>query len=300
MRARTVGRHLKESIKNLGRNGWMTIASISAVAVALMIVGLFLTVMLNLNQMANKIENDVEVRVYIDRTATQDQQDKLKEQIKSIDEVKSIKFISREEGLNELMKDFGKDADVIKPYQGDENPLNDAFEIKTDKPKQTEMVANQIMKMDNVSDVSYGKGYVKKLFKVVDVARNVGIVLILGLLFTSIFLIANTIKLTIVARSTEIEIMKLVGATNAFVRWPYFLEGLFLGIIGALIPVALLVIIYRQIYTYFIQSNYQSYVFIKLIPFSTMTLYLGGLLVFIGAVIGVWGSLTSVRKYLRT
>ncbi|GGH88903.1 cell division transport system permease protein [Pullulanibacillus pueri] len=299
MKARTIGRHLKESIKNLGRNGWMTVASISAVAVALMIVGLFLMVMLNLNKMAGQIENDVEVRAYIDLTATPQQQDELKEQIKQISEVHSIKYISREEGLKELMKDFGKDADVIKPYQGDDNPLNDAFEIKTQKPKQTEAVAKKIEKLKYVSDVSYGKGYVKKLFNVVDVARNVGIILILGLLFTSIFLIANTIKLTIVARSTEIEIMKLVGATNAFVRWPYFLEGLFLGVIGACIPVALLLIIYRQLYTYFIQNNFQSYAFIKLIPFDTMALYLAGLLIIIGAVIGVWGSLTSVRRFLK-
>ncbi|WP_188691285.1 permease-like cell division protein FtsX [Pullulanibacillus camelliae] len=299
MKARTLFRHFKESIKNLGRNGWMTVASISAVAVALMIVGLFLTVMLNLNQIANHIENDVEVRVYIDRTANSQEQDALKKQIQQIKDVKSIKYISRAEGLKELMKDFGKDADVIKPYQGDQNPLNDAFEIKTQKPKQTEAVANKVSKLDNVSDVSYGKGYVKKLFKVVDIARNVGIVLILGLLFTAIFLIANTIKLTIVARSTEIEIMKLVGATNSFVRWPYFLEGLFLGVIGALIPVILLLTAYHELYNYFIRNSYQTYLFIRLIPFSKMSLYLSALLIIIGAVIGVWGSLTSIRKYLR-
>ena len=299
MKARTLFRHLKESIKNLGRNGWMTIASISAVAVALMIVGLFLAVTLNLNKIANHIENDVEVRVYIDRTANSQEQDALKNKIQQIHDVKSIRYISRSQGLKELMKDFGKDADVIKPYQGDENPLNDAFELKAQKPKQTETIANKVSKFDNVSDVSYGKGYVKKLFKVVDIARDVGLVLILGLLFTAIFLIANTIKLTIVARSTEIEIMKLVGATNSFVRWPYFIEGLFLGVIGALIPVVILLIAYQQLYHYFIRSSYQTSVFIRLIPFHDMALYLSVLLIIIGAVIGVWGSLTSIRKYLR-
>ncbi|WEG13602.1 permease-like cell division protein FtsX [Pullulanibacillus sp. KACC 23026] len=299
MKLRTVGRHTKESFKSLARNGWMTFASISSVTVALLLVGVFLTVMLNLNNIAQQVENNVEVRVFIDNTATPAQQQELKANIQKIKNVKSITFLSKEEGLKELIKDMGSDSDVFKSLEGSQNPLPDAYVIKTYEPKQTIAVASAIQKLQYVDSVRYGKGIVEKLFKVIDVARNVGIVLILGLLFTSIFLIANTIKLTIVSRQKEIEIMKLVGATNSFVRWPFFLEGFVLGVVGALIPSCIIGLGYHELYTLFINNNYQSYVFIKLIPFKQLVFQLTILLVVIGGCIGVWGSTNSIRKFLK-
>lgn len=299
MKLRTLGRHARESAKSLGRNGWMSFASISAVTVSLLLVGLFLAVMLNLNSIADQVENNVEVDVFIDHTANAKQQDQLKDQISKLDNIKSVKFVSKEEGMKEFIKSMGSDAGVFKTMQGKENPLPDKFVIKTEQPKQTIDVAKQVQTFKYVDEVRYGKGYVEKLFHVVDIARNVGIVLILGLLFTSVFLIANTIKLTIVARRKEIEIMKLCGATNSFVRWPYFIEGFLLGLLGAVVPFLLIAVGYRELYQWFIGQNYQNYLFIKLIPYDTMTLYLGGSLILIGAVIGVWGSLQSVHKFLK-
>ncbi|MTT31581.1 FtsX-like permease family protein [Terrilactibacillus sp. BCM23-1] len=300
MKLRTLGRHARESLKNLGRNGWMTFASISAVAVALVLVGLFLSVMMNLNKIAGEIESNVEVRVYIDRTATQAQQDQLKQSLKSIGHVQSIAYQSREKGLKNLINSLGEgnDQSAFSSVKN-ENPLPDAFILKTEKPEQTITVANQVKTLPYVYKVNYGKGTVEKLFKTVRISRNVGIVLIIGLLFTSIFLIANTIKLTIVARRREIEIMKLVGATNAFVRWPYFLEGLLIGVIGSIIPIILVNVGYKAVYEKFSDAGTYSTFFIKLIPYPTMALYLSLLLVVIGAGIGVWGSVTSIRKFLR-
>lgn len=299
MKLRTVGRHSRESLKNLGRNGWMTFASISAVTVALLLVGIFLAVMLNLNNIAKQVENNVEVSVFIDNTATSAQQQQLKDNISKLPNVKSITFVSKADGLQRLIKSMGSDAAVFKSLEGSQNPLPDSFTVKTNQPKQTIAVAQAIQKFQYVDSVRYGKGYVQKLFKVIDFSRNVGIVLILGLLFTSIFLIANTIKLTIVARQREIEIMKLVGATNAFVRWPFFLEGFMLGVIGALIPSAIIGFGYHELYNVFISHNLQSYIYIKLIPTQTLILQLTGLLVVLGAGIGVWGSTNSIRKFLR-
>ncbi|MGV3489608.1 MAG: permease-like cell division protein FtsX [Tuberibacillus sp.] len=299
MKLRTLGRHGREAVKSLGRNSWMSFASISAVTVALLLVGLFLTVMLNLNNIADQVENSVEVDVFIDHTAKPDQQTALKKQIEQLDHIKSIKYVSKEEGLKDFIKSMGDDADVFKSMQGSENPLPNKFVIKTTDPKQSITVAKEVQNFNYVDEVRYGKGYVEKLFHVIDIARNVGIVLILGLLFTSVFLIANTIKLTIVARRNEIEIMKLCGATNAFVRWPYFIEGFLLGLLGAIIPFLLIAVGYRELYQWFIAKNYQAYLFVKLIPADSMTLYLGGSLILIGALIGVWGSMTSVRKFLN-
>lgn len=295
MKLRTLGRHGKESIKNLGRNGWMTFASVSAVTVALLLVGLFLTVMLNLNSIANQVEKNVEVRVFIDQTATQKQQDQLEQKLKQMPNVTSVTFESKDEGLRSLIKSMGKDGKVFSSLASD-NPLPNVFVVKTQKPQQTIAIAKEVKTYKNVSDVRYGKGTVENLFKVISVARNIGIVLIIGLLFTAIFLIANTIKLTIVARSEEIEIMKLVGASNSFVRWPFFLEGLLLGVLGSIVPIVLLTFGYQMVYQSF-ADKFNT--FFKLIQAKQMITDLGTLLILTGALIGVWGSVSSVRKFLK-
>lgn len=296
MKLRTLGRHANESFKSLGRNGWMTFASVSAVTVALVLVGLFMMVLFNLNKIAGDIESDVEVRVYVDQSATQAETDRLKNDLQQINNVQSVHFQSKSQGLDNLMESLGSDKGTFEDLKK-ENPLPNAFVLKTQRPEQTIAVANEAKSLSHVSDVRYGKGTVERLFKFINIARNVGIVLIIGLLFTSVFLIANTIKLTIVARRREIEIMKLVGATNAFVRWPYFIEGLLMGILGSIIPVFLVITVYH--FAYYNLGGNLSTMFIKLIPYQTMTVNLSLLLVAIGAAIGVWGSLSSVRKFLK-
>jgi cell division transport system permease protein len=296
MKFKTLLRHNKEGIKNLARNGWMTFASVSAVTVTLLLVGVFLLLLLNINAIATQLEDDVEIRVYLDITADEKQQDELKKRIDKISNVKSIKFVSKEEGLAEFIESLGEQGEVFK-FLEDENPLPDAYVVKTTDPQDTAKVAEQIQHYEHVSSINYGKGTVEKLFKVTETARNIGIILILGLLFTAMFLIANTIKLTIVSRGREIEIMKLVGATNSFIRWPFFVEGLLLGIIGALIPIVLLYFGYQLLYEAF--SVNLATLFVQLLPVNTLMLKLSGLLISLGALIGVWGSLTSVRKFLR-
>lgn len=296
MKFKSLARHFKEGTKNLARNGWMTFASVSAVTVTLLLVGAFLILLLNINAMATQLEDDVEISVFIDRTATPEQYDELKEKIDQIPEVKSIEFVSKEEGLDQFIESLGEQGQVFTLVE-DENPLPDKYVVKTVEPQDTGKVAGQIQHYSSVQEVNYGKGTVEKLFKVTDTARNIGIILILGLLFTAMFLIANTIKLTIVARGREIEIMKLVGATNSFIRWPFFVEGLLLGVIGAIIPIVLLYFSYEFLYEAF--SLNLATLFIQLLPVNSLMLKLAGLLISLGALIGVWGSLTSVRKFLR-
>jgi cell division transport system permease protein len=151
--------------------------------------------------------------------------------------------------------------------------------------------------MQYVSNVQYGKGQIEKLFSTVKIGRNIGIVLIAGLLFTAMFLISNTIKITIYARRTEIEIMKLVGATNWFIRWPFLLEGLFLGFMGALLPIVLIMSAYNSVHTV-LQEKLQGTIF-ELLPYNPFVFQLAGLLVLIGCLIGMWGSVMSVRKFLK-
>jgi cell division transport system permease protein len=296
MKIRTIRRHLRESLRSIARNGWMTFASVSAVTVTLLLVGVFFVIMMNLNNVATSIEEDVEIRVHIDVAANKDDQQALRAKIEQIPEVKTVKFSSKEAELEGIIESLGEEGEAFKLFEQD-NPLNDVYIVKTKNPVDTMKTAKKIEKLEYAAKVKYGQGEVEKLFGFTKVSRNVGLALIGGLLFTAIFLISNTIKITIVARRREIEIMRLVGATNAFIRWPFFLEGLWLGVLGAIIPIIGVGTSYFYVYDY-LKPKLQDH-FIKLLEFSPFIFQVSGLLLLMGALIGVWGSLMSVRKFLK-
>ncbi len=296
MKLRTIGRHVRESFKSIWRNGWMTFASVGAVTVTLLLVGVFYVILMNLNEVANSIEEDVTIKVLIDTTATPDQQKALETELKSMPEIKSVVFSSKDNELNQLVDSFGQQGEILKLYE-QENPLNDAFLVKAAEPETTKQVAKKIEKLESVHLVNYGQNDVDKLFKIISISRNVGLVIIIGLLLTAVFLISNTIKITIVARRREIEIMRLVGATNGFIRWPFFLEGLWLGIFGSIIPITIIAILYKNIYGYLapkLEGN-----FIQILEFTPFVYQVSLLLLLMGCIIGVWGSMMSVRKFLK-
>jgi cell division transport system permease protein len=296
MKFRTIGRHIRESFKSIFRNGWMTFASVSAVTVTLLLVGVFFVIIMNLNSVATSIEKDVSIKVLIDTTADENQQKELEQQLKNMPEVGSIKYSSKDNELDRLIESFGEDGHLLALYEQD-NPLNDAFVIKAKNPEMTNAVAEQVSSLDHVFEVNYGQASTDRLFKLIQVSRNVGLVLIVGLLFTAIFLISNTIKITITARRQEIEIMRLVGATNWFIRWPFFLEGLWLGILGSILPIVLIITLYQNIASFILPYLENS--FIQILDFSPFVFQVSGLLIALGCVIGAFGSLLSVRKFLK-
>ncbi|SNZ05203.1 cell division protein FtsX [Terribacillus aidingensis] len=294
MKLNTAKRHLREGSKNIFRNGWMTIASIGAVTVTLILVGVFLALVFNLNNFASNVESDVEMSVYLDPTLEKDQVEAFQAKLESIDKVGTVTYSSKEEQLNQLMKDMGQtEWDLFEQ----DNPLSDTYVVKTSKPQDISSVADEVSKLDGVDKVDYGESTVDSLFTVSKYSRIIGAVLIIGLVFTAIFLISNTIKITIIARSREIGIMKLVGATNSFIRWPFFIEGLMLGVLGAIIPIAIVLGGY-----YYLSNNVSQNIdigFVQILPYAPFAFQLSGLLLAIGAVIGVWGSVMSVRKFLK-
>lgn len=297
MKIRTLGRHVREGVKNLGRNGWMSFASISAVAITLLILGVFFILAMNVNYFAQSVEKQVEIRVFLDVLATKENVQQVEENIKAIPKVASVTFIPKDEGLKQFKESLGEKAYLFEGLEKD-NPLPDAFVVKTTQPQDTSAVAAQIKKLEFVNNLNYGEGTVEKLFAVTGAVRNVGIAFIIGLGFTAMFLIANTIKLTIVARRREIEIMKLVGATNWFIRWPFFVEGLLMGIAGALIPTIMLTVGYYYLLDA-IHSSFEASQLFKLLPLFPLVNQVSLALLAIGAFIGIWGSLVSVRKFLR-
>ncbi|AOV08482.1 permease-like cell division protein FtsX [Sporosarcina ureilytica] len=293
MKGRTFKRHLRESLKSVGRNRWMTFASISAVTVTLLLVGVFLVLMMNLNKIATNLEEDVEIKIIVDLAADEEAIAGLEEKLKANPRLTDIRFSSNEEELEIMIKGYGEELGLYKQS----NPLRHVFYVRATDPQETVKVAKEIGTYEYAFEVIYGEGKVEKLFNILNTGRNIGIVLIIALLFTAMFLISNTIRVTIVARRKEIEIMKLVGATNNFVRIPFLLEGIWLGILGALLPMIFLTVAYINLFDY-IQPKLEGELFQPLS--KTPFIYqLNGLLLFTGIFIGVWGSFMSVRKFLK-
>lgn len=294
MKFRTLGRHVKESFRSIARNGWMTFASVSAVTVTLLLVGVFVAIMMNLNKVADDLERDVEIKVFVELTAEEQQIASLQEQIGSTLGVKEVVYSSKEDELKKLARDFGEDLELFEQ----DNPLHNVFYVKAITPTETPAVAARINRLEQVNDVVYGKGKIERLFSFLDISRNVGLVLILALLFTAMFLISNTIRITIVARRRDIEIMKLVGATNWFIRIPFIFEGMWLGIMGALVPMTIVTVLYYNIYEALQPKLAESEMF-SMLPLTPFLYQVNGLILIMGVMIGVWGSFMSVRKFLK-
>lgn len=293
MKARTMMRHFKESFKSIGRNSWMTFASVSAVTVTLLLVGVFVLIMMNLNKVADDLENDVEMKVFIALGAEEETVQNLESQISEMPGVESTNFSTKEEELTDLVLDVGEEFRLFEQS----NPLFDVFYVKAVDPQQTKKVATDITALENIQKVEYGEGKIQKLFDFLNAGRNVGLVLILALLFTAMFLISNTIRITIVARRREIEIMKLVGATNWFVRIPFILEGMWLGILGSIVPIGLVALLYSKV-TEFAEPRLSGELF-QLLEFTPFIYQVSALILLMGVFIGIWGSFMSIRKFLR-
>ena len=294
MKIRTMWRHIRDAVKSLFRNGWSTFGAISAVSMVLLLVGIFVSLLFNMNKIATDVEQDVNVRVYIDLAADETKTEELKAAIQALDAVDTVKFRSKDEELDDITKSVAQEFELFK---NDSNPLRNAFDVSTKNPKLTKEVATTIEKMDYVARVNYGGARADTLFKVISTSRNVGIGVIAVLLIIALFLISNTIRATIHARRTEIEIMQLVGATKAYIRWPFFLEGGFIGLIGSIVPIAVLWGLYLWIYKggsdFFSGSNFSL---LAPNPFLyRLSLAMAG----VGVLIGSFGSIFSMRRFLK-
>ena len=296
MKFRTLLRHMNGGSRNIVRNGWMTIASIGAVTTTLILVAVFLAVMLNLNEMAKNIEDDVEINTLIERTATEEEVLDLGDQLEKINGVDTVTFSSNDDELEKFIESMGEEGKAWEMFEQD-NPLNHVYIVQAKNPQETEKIATEIEKLSHVDKVVYGQDVVKDLFEFNNYARTIGLVLIIGLVFTAIFLISNTIKITIMARSKEIGIMKLVGATNGFIRWPFFIEGLLLGVLGSIIPI--LIILFGYSYLESLLVDAVNFNFVEILPFNPFAWQLSLIILSIGAVIGIWGSVMSIRKFLK-
>lgn len=292
MKPRNIIYFIREALNSLSRNRLLTIATISTVSICILILGMAVLITMNAGQFMNKLEADVEIVAYLDKSLTGSQIADVKQDLMGIEGVKDVKFVSREEALKKLQESLGKDKYDLQDTL-ETNPLPDSYQVKSTDPHDVPAIAMEVEKIYGVSEVSYGKGVVERLFEVTKWVRIVSIILICLLALGAIFLIATTIRLAIFARRKEIYLMKLIGATDWFIRWPFFIEGVVLGSIGSLIAILILGSGYQSLI-----KNMDTLFFLPLVTGQDALLALYASLIGVGAVLGVLGTLISLNRFL--
>lgn len=298
MKIRTLGYMIKEGFKNLWRNRMMSLASISSVAATLIILGIIFILIFNINSLAEGAQEQVDsIQVYLNKDIASDRIEEIGNEIKSIEGIKEIKFESKNDAL-ENMKDLWGDKGYLLEGVESDNPLPNSYIVYLENIEDSEEIVAKIKLINNIDLVQFHKDIIDKIIWITDFVKIVGLVIIVILIAISIFIIGNTIKLTVAARRREINIMKYVGATNWFIRWPFFIEGTFLGLLGS--GIALLIIYFSYRYVYNIASS-NLYVMLTayLVPIPKIIDNLLLMFIVLGSGIGALGSITSMRKYLR-
>lgn len=295
-------RNIGSAVKSIFRNFSLSVASIACTTITLIIVTLAIIVSANINNFTKDIEGTLTIIAYVDKTATEDEISSIKSRLLEIKNIKSdeLQYKDKETIKKETMKNTDENSSlysIMNSWTVETNPLESEFIITVKDVEKLSETAASVKKIDNITNVQYSESVVEKMVPVFDVIKQVTIIIIAGLIAVTIFLICNTIKLTIFARKNEIEIMRLVGISNFVIKLPFVIEGLFLGIIGSIIPIV--ITIWGYIFTYDKLEGYLFTNFIKMIEPLPFTLYVSGILLIIGAVVGIIGSYTTVRKHLK-
>ena len=287
-------RHLNEVLRSIWRNGWLSFASVVTVAISLFILGFTTLLVLNINSLAGNLESGVEMTVFLQNDASPGQIQALGTQLQALPGVTLVQFVSKEQALAQIRQNMGSQAGLLSGL-GQDNPLPDAFQVKAVNAADIPALAGQVEGMAGVDQVRYGQGVVEKLLAVTHWLRVGGLVMMILVGISAVFLIATTIRVSVHARRYEIGIMKFLGATNWFVRGPFLMEGVTLGFAGSLLAGA---VVYLG-YSYMVDAVQTTLPFIQPVDASaTLLAVVGGLLV-LGVLIGAAGSLLSMRRYLR-
>ena len=285
---------IKEIYTSFKRNIWMTLASIFTVVLSLFILGFFSIVILNLNKMADTLESQVQISVYLKDDLSQEEIDETKETLSKIEGLQDIKFTTREEAMKNFKERLG-DQQFLLDALDDTNPLPNSFSLTVTSPQQVKTIADTAAALDSVESASYSQDIINHLFNLTHLIRLIGIALIILLTGAAIFIISNTIRLTVFARRKEIAIMKYVGATDWFIRWPFLLEGICLGFIGGGLATIFLYIVYNQV----TQEIYEAMAFFPLIPQHPFIDYISLAILVAGIIIGALGSTISLKRFLK-
>ena len=296
---RIFGRNIRDSFKSVFRNFSLSLASISCITITLIVVAIAIVLSQNVNNFTKIVERDVTIVAFLDVDITQDEIDDVYDEIISLDnvQIENVEFMDKMDISEDMMSSSDIFERIMKDWNREESPIQDTYQVKVTDINLIKKTADEIKEIDNVDMVKYGEGMVEQLVSVFEILRTGAVIAVVALILVTAFLIANTIKITIMSRKREIEIMRLVGASNINIKIPFILEGLILGALGSIIPIFLTMYGYTALYDKFDGQLFSQ--FLKLIEPNPFIYYSSLILLGIGMIVGMFGSARAVKKYLK-
>lgn len=296
---RILGRSFRDSLRSIRRNFSLSLASISCIMITLIIVGVSLIISYNVDSATKDLEADLSIIAFVSNDADEFDITSVETQIKGIENVDKdrVEYRSKATIKDDMMESNDTFENIMKDWDDEENPLQNIFVVKVIDADRISETATAIKNLSNVTLVKYGEGMVEKLLMTFNGIEKFAFVAVIALVIVTVFLIINTIKLTIFSRKREISIMRLVGASNPSIKMPFVFEGMFLGVIGSIIPIGL--IIYGYFWIYKVLDGKLLTDIIELLPPTTIVFKVSIFVLLIGMVVGMIGSSTAVKKYLK-
>ncbi len=296
---RIIGRSISNAFKSIYRNFSLSMASIVCVIITLILVSIGILLSYNINNITDEIENELTIVVLMDKDITEEELNISKEKLTNMENVLSLEFNSKEEIKKDLATQNETYAKIVGTWQEGENPLQDSFVIKVKEIKDINETATSIKNLEKVDTVKYGETMVNDLINIFDTVRNATVVLVIALVLVTIFLVGNTIKITIFSRRNEIDIMRLVGTKNLVIKFPFVIEGFLLGAIGSILPILITIIGYTYAYDSLKTTGMNNILGVIGLVKPSLVIYNVSFILFIlGALVGMVGSIRAVRRYL--
>jgi len=279
----------------------MSLASISAIAAALFVLGLVMAVVMNFNNIIAGLESKVEITIFLKADTHSSDIKRMEQQIQSWEGISEWEYISKDEALETWREEWGDMAYLLDGYNSENNPLPDSFHIKVQKPEFVESVVEKASKFAAVEKVQYSKDVVDSIASIASTTRFFGMIIVVVLIIMAMIIIHNTIRISVYSRRREVNIMKYIGATDWYIRWPFLIEGMALGLIGAAISGGLTAGVYslllKRISSSPMQGNLLSQ--FQLLPLDSILYPIVVLFIMVGSAVGIAASLLSISKHLK-
>ncbi|NLA83207.1 MAG: ABC transporter permease [Clostridiales bacterium] len=301
MKIRTWRLMAGQGFRNVFRNRIMSLASISAIAAALFVLGLVLAMVLNFNNIISGLESKVEITVFLKDNVQSHEIEAMSRQLNDWEGIKEWKFVSRDEALENWREEWGEQKYLLDGYTAENNPLPDSFHITVENPDYVTEMVEKLRKLTKVEVVQYSKDVVDTITRIANATRILGLAVVVILIIMAMIIIHNTIRISVYSRRREINIMKYIGATDWYIRWPFIMEGISLGIMGAVIAGSLTAGIYYLLVQQLAESPMEGNILslLQLLPLESIIYQIVGLFLLVGSVVGVIASVLSIRKHLR-
>ena len=295
---RSINRYFRDACKGVVRNFSLSLASISCITITLIVVAFSMVLSYNVEKMTEHVSSNISIVAFLDGETTDDDVKTIKEQLDKIDNIDKITFKSKTEYAEETKELDDRFSIIVDSWTEETIPLLDSYEVTVKNINMIDDTADKVKKIEGVSTVNYGEEYISSVITIFDIIEKVCIGGVIALVLVTAFLISNTIKLAIFSRKTEIEIMRLVGASNISIKIPFIIEGAFIGFLGTVIPIILMSYGYNSLYNFLGGKLFSSSLGQLVAPYP-FVLWVSLLLLVIGLLVGMFGSYNAVKKYLK-